>query len=171
MYLWYRPYGNVTRSFFFFFLWMFCLPSYSFHWYNDHKRQSAHLKPQFALLGKLRAQITFLLMIRTLNKLLHESSQIRRHRFFLCSNNLSSHCLWIISLIKWKNLQIIYFYLYFPIHEACRWFQIIWMLHVVWVTQLAQNFIFFFWSHVYRCTSVFHSTPISTMTIHMHSDW
>lgn len=75
--------------FFFFFLWMFCLPSYSFHWYNDHKRQSAHLKPQFALLGKLRAQITFLVMIRTLNKLLHESSQIRRHRFFLCSNNLS----------------------------------------------------------------------------------
>ena len=110
-------------------------------------------------------------MMRTLDKLLHESSQIRRHRFFLCSNNLSSHCLWIISLIKWKNLQIIYFYLYFPIHEACRWFQIIWMLHVVWVTQLAQNFIFFFWSHVDRCTSVFHSTPISTVTIHMHSGW
>lgn len=43
------------QIFFFFFAWMFCLPSYYSHWYNDHKRQSAHLKPQFALLGKLRS--------------------------------------------------------------------------------------------------------------------
>lgn len=44
------------QIFFFFFLaWIFCLPSYSSHWYNDYKRQSAHLKPQFALLGKLRS--------------------------------------------------------------------------------------------------------------------
>ena len=69
-----------------------------------------------------------------------------------------------------NSKQISYPYLRTPVHKVCHRFQIIWVLQLVWVTYLTQNFIPFTWSHVDRCTSVFHGTPISAATIHMHTD-
>ena len=69
-----------------------------------------------------------------------------------------------------NSKQISYPYLRTPVHKVCHRFQIIWVLQLVRVTYLTQNFIPFTWSHVDRCTSVFHGTPISAATIHMHTD-